>query len=293
MSAPRTNPDPEGLAKAREIQRHLPNCEVILQGSRATGDHRLDSDIDLMAVAPNGTAQRETNEILRVLLEGKRDIPVVNVTTMTREGFQQTAPIAQSQAGRAARHGVTPQGAALDHTPDRDPAPGEIRQATLHRLASAARQLRDLITMSEKEHTTGIRTAGLEGQHALERAFRGLLTAGNDNARFRRDAALMWQHVRNAGLVSDRAGAKRMEGLLKGTTHPEQQGCSLTGLSQAFRRGDPMPELGETEQKAVRQHLAPSVQMLIAEALTRSGSTREELEQAKQGPVSGAPWWTW
>ena len=210
-----------------------------------------------MAVTPNGTAQREANEILRVLLEGKRDIPVVNVMTITREGFQQTAPIAHSQAGQAARHGVTPQGEALDYTPDRDPAPGEIRQATLYWLVLAERQLRDFITMSEKEHGSGIRTAGLEGQHALERAFRGLLTAGNDNARFRRDAALMWQHVRNAGLVSDRAGARRMEELLKGTTHPEQQRCSLTGLSQAFRRGDPAPELGETEQEAVRQRLAP------------------------------------
>ena len=53
-----------------------------------------------------------------------------------------------------------------------------------------------------------------------------------------------------------------------------------------------MPELEETEQEALRQHLAPSDQMLIAEALTRSGGTQEELEQAKQGPVPGAPWWT-
>ena len=54
-----------------------------------------------------------------------------------------------------------------------------------------------------------------------------------------------------------------------------------------------MPELDETEKEAVRQHLAPSVRMLIAEALTQPGGTREKLEQAKQGPVSGARWWTW
>ena len=81
-----------------------------------------------------------------------------------------------------------------------------------------------------------------------------------------------------------------MEELLKGTTHPEQQGCSLTRFSPAFRQGNPMPEPDETEQEAVRQHLAPSVRMLIAEALTRPGGTRKKLEQAKQGPVSGARW---
>ena len=42
--------DPLGLAIAREMQVRLQPAEVILQGSRAAGGHRPDSDVDLMAV---------------------------------------------------------------------------------------------------------------------------------------------------------------------------------------------------------------------------------------------------
>ena len=46
----------------------------------------------------------------------------------------------------------------------------------------------------------------------LERAFRGLLTATNDGARFRRDAALMWRHIESTRTIADRNGAFAMEG---------------------------------------------------------------------------------
>ena len=67
-------------------------AEIILGGSRAVGDHRPDSDVDLIAVAPDEPAARRTEEILRELLEGKRDVPVVNVHIITREEFRRTAP---------------------------------------------------------------------------------------------------------------------------------------------------------------------------------------------------------
>ena len=101
MIAPRNAPDPEALAIARGMQERLQPAEVILLGSQATGDHRQDSDVDLMAVCPDEAAVREADETLRQLLEGKYEIPVVNVITITREEFRRTAPLAQSPAGQA------------------------------------------------------------------------------------------------------------------------------------------------------------------------------------------------
>ena len=66
--------DPLGLAIAREMQERLKPAEIILQGSRAAGDHRPDSDVDLMAVCPDEAAVRGADETLRQLLEGKYDI---------------------------------------------------------------------------------------------------------------------------------------------------------------------------------------------------------------------------
>ena len=82
-------------------------------------------------MAPDEAAAGRTKEILRVLLEGKHDVPVVNVMTITREEFRRTAPLAQSFAGQAARHGVTPDGRSLDYRPEREPTPEEIRELTI------------------------------------------------------------------------------------------------------------------------------------------------------------------
>ena len=106
MNDHRNAPNLEGLAIAREIQKKVHPSEIILGGSRAAGDHRPDSDVDLMAVAPDEAAARRTEEMLQELLEEKHDVPVVNVMTITREEFRRTAPLAQSFAGQAVRHGV-------------------------------------------------------------------------------------------------------------------------------------------------------------------------------------------
>ena len=293
MNMQRNAPDPQALTIAREMQQQLQPAEVILLGSRAAGDHRPDSDVDLMAVVLDDNGKREADQILRQLLEGKYEIPVVNVSTITREEFRQTAPMAQSQAGQAARHGVTPEGSSLDYVAEREPEAEEIRQATIYWLTLAERHLRSFVPLSESERFTGFQVPAFEGQTALERAFKGILTAGNDPARFRRDAAVMWRHIESTRPVTDRHGARAMEELLKGTTGPDGQRCRLTDFSEAFRRGDVMPKLAEPEQEAVRRHLLPAVNMLMGEALSRSGGTRDDMEEAKQRPVSGAPWWTW
>ena len=64
-------PDPKGLATAREIQVKVRPAEVILGRSRAVGAHRPDSDVDLIAVAPDNATAGWTKEILRELPEGK------------------------------------------------------------------------------------------------------------------------------------------------------------------------------------------------------------------------------
>ena len=74
MSPRRNAPDPEALAKAREIQGRLQPAEVILLGSRGTWDHRPDSDVDLMAAVPDETAAKDADPILRHLLKGKYEV---------------------------------------------------------------------------------------------------------------------------------------------------------------------------------------------------------------------------
>ena len=98
----------------------------------------------------------------------------------------------------------------------------------------------------------------------------------------------MWRHFESARPVADLNGARAMEQLLSATAEPDGQGCRLTAFSEAFRRGDLMPKLSEPEQQAVAHHLSPAVNALIAEALVRSGGTREDIQRERHRPGSRA-----
>ena len=289
--SPRLNtPDPEALVIARDMQERLKPAKVILLGSRAVGEHRHDSDVDLMAVAVDEAGVKETDDILRHLLEGKYDVPVVNVTTITREEFYRKAPMGQSWAGQAARHGVTSEGMSLGYRPERDPTAEEIREAAVWWLALADIHLEGFAGLAEYRSYTASFILGYEAQLALERAFKGLLTAGNDDIRFRRDAAMMWRHVEGARPIADRVGAKAMEELLNGTTGPHGQVCRLTELSEAYRRGDIIPDLSDSDLEAVKRYLLPAVNALIAESLARCGATRDDIQQERLRRRSQGDW---
>ena len=53
-------PDPRALALIRELQQQLPDTQVVLFGSRATGDWRPGSDIDLAVIGVPEPASRDT-----------------------------------------------------------------------------------------------------------------------------------------------------------------------------------------------------------------------------------------
>ncbi len=280
---PLGTPDPVGLAVAEKMQERLRPAEIILLGSRAAGDHRLDSDVDLMAVCPDEDAVREADETLRQLLEGKYAAPVVNVATIAEDEFRRTAPLGQSYAGQAARHGVTPEGKPLDYHPERDPEPEEIREATVFWLYLAETHLKsfDIIISSEDEQLCRSHIPAFQGQTALERAFKGLLAAGNDGSRFRRDAAVMWRHIKETGPITDEKGTEAVENLLAATKGPNGSRCSLTRFTEAWRRGGVVPDPTETEWQAMTRHLAPAVNALIEEALTRAEASKDDMEQER------------
>ena len=289
--SPRLNtPDPEALIIARDMQERLQPAEIILLGSRAVGEHRHDSDVDLMAVALDEPGVKEADDILRHLLEGKHDVPVVNVVTITREEFRGKAPMGQSWAGQAARHGVTPEGRSLGYRPERDPTAEEIRDAAVWWLALADIHLERFARLAVCRSYTDSFILGFEAQLALERAFKGLLTAGNDDIRFRRDAAMMWRHVEGARPIADRDGVRAMEELLRATADSDGRRCRLTELSEAFRRGDIIPDFSDSELEAVKRYLLPAVNALIAKALARCEATREHIEWERLRRRSPRAW---
>ena len=271
------------MATAADIQRLIDPAQVILVGSRATGDHRPDSDVDLMAICPDAATQTSANKTLYRLLHGRYDIPIVNVITITRDEFQQQAPLAQSQAGQTARHGVTVHGQPFAYRLDREPSPEEIQQATAFWLSLARRHLRNFTTTWESHKQLMLFYHPLHAQTTLERAIKALLTARNDDARFRRDAAIMWPHIEAVHPITNRHGAQAMNDLIAATTTPDHPACSLTKFTEAVRRDNPLPDPTEHEMEALDLFFRPAAEALIAEAKATAHVSDEHIDNADLG----------
>ena len=241
MNTFRNAPDPLGLAIGREIQQQVHPAEIMLCGSRAAGDHRPDSDVDLTAIAPDDDSAERTKAVLRELLAGQYDDPVVNVMTITRQEFRRTAPLAQSFTGQTARYGVTLDGMNLDYRPAREPTPDEIRELTLFWLRLAQPHVAMVGFLLDEPELCHVECLGRDAQWGLERSFKALLAAGNDAIRFRRNAAFLWQHVESVRPIQDRGGAQAMENLLAGNRDIGRVRVQPHGLLRSLPAGYGVP----------------------------------------------------
>ena len=163
---------------------------------------------------------------------------MVDVTTITREEFQRMIPLAQSWAGQVACHGDTPDGRSLDYRPERESTAEEIREAAVWSLTHANIHQEESGRLAEYRPDTASFILGYEAQLALERAFKGLLTAGNDDTRFRRGAVFMWRYTESTRPIADWNGTGVMEELLRATAELDGPGCRFTPTSEVHRMDD-------------------------------------------------------
>ena len=179
----RQEADAIGLAVARAAQEAAPYATVILFGSRARGDHRPDSDVDLMVIADTddrmvlraiqGTADRAAYRKLR-------EFPVkfgYDVIGMTRERFAYCRRARNHVAAQALRDGVIMNDDEFDDLCDEfeDGYPAgwpDIRQ----RLINARLRLGSM----NHSINTGLDDQDLIGfiaQQAVENALKGWISA--------------------------------------------------------------------------------------------------------------------
>ena len=102
-------PDPCAIAIARKVHRAVQPDAVILYGSRARGDHRLDSDVDLMVILTGTPGTRP--KPLPSIPASPYD---VNILVRDLHWFQRCRRARNHVAARAARDGVIIGGEALD-----------------------------------------------------------------------------------------------------------------------------------------------------------------------------------
>lgn len=140
-------PDPEALDAVRALQELWPDCQVVLFGSRAVGNWRPWSDLDIAVIGVSTddraaeTALREqASEHLRM-----RNIPVpwIQLNAFTHRHFDAWRTSLPHLAGQVQRKGIQSNGEPMPPVEQNNPWPGvqaRLRN-TRHHLHNALRDL--------------------------------------------------------------------------------------------------------------------------------------------------------
>ena len=173
--------DPKARAVAKAVYDALRPRSVILFGSRARGDFRRDSDVDLLIITDSDRLTQdeyvsacEAANAKSAEVYGVRSLLGVDVLNMSAEKFRRCRRAKNHVAGQAARDGVDmngdripPDGQEPDNMPD-------IRQ----RIANADRNLDDL--RINVVNSASQEAVGFLAQQTLENALKGWISALDD-----------------------------------------------------------------------------------------------------------------
>ena len=177
-----SHPDPRACAVARAVEEAVRPDRVILFGSRARGDFRPDSDIDLLIVTGPGPVDRRayqrTSAAAHHKVEELYDEPMgVDLVHLSEDAFHDGRRARNHVAGQAVRDGFDTNGDKVNYD---NPAPTnwpDIRQ----RIANAERELRVLNILVEGNADQ--EAIGFHAQQAIENALKGWISALDDDYR--------------------------------------------------------------------------------------------------------------
>ena len=179
MAVPRLYqpPDPRACMVARAVEATVHPNRVILFGSRARGDFRPDSDIDLLIVTGPGPVdrrayQRTSATAHRTVEEVYGEPMGVDLVHLSEDAFHDGRRARNHVAGQAVRDGFDANGDKVSYD---NPAPTnwpDIRQ----RIANAERNLADMEVLVENPRSSQ-EIIGFTAQQAIENALKGWISA--------------------------------------------------------------------------------------------------------------------
>ena len=158
------NPDPRALELVGELQQYLPDARVLLFGSRAIGDWRPGSDIDLAVIG----GSKDTAEEVVAQIRSQEPHPRAQLFHFTRPEFDALRRSLPYVAGQVQAHGLTATGEPLPSMDQDNPWPGV--QGLLH---AACRKLQTALIVFGTEPLTGEMVLATYG--ALERCVKAVL----------------------------------------------------------------------------------------------------------------------
>ena len=220
--------DPKARAVAKAVYDALRPRSVILFGSRARGDFRRDSDVDLLIITDADRMDKDEYMLAcdaahakSAEVYGARSGFGVDVLNMSAEKFRHCRRAKNHVAGQAARDGVDMNG---DRIPPDDQAPDnmpDIRQ----RVINTRRNLGDLrITV---ENAASQEVIGFLAQQTLENVLKGWISALDDEYGNTHDLDILMVTIRMHPSEDESDAGERLRWLAKYAVEYRYEGARI------------------------------------------------------------------
>ena len=203
-------PDPRACAVARAVEATVHPDQVILFGSRARGDFRPDSDIDLLIVTGPGPVNRQayqrTSAAAHRTVEEVYGEPMgVDLVHLSEDAFHDGRRARNHVAGQAVRDGFDANGDKVSYDNPQPTNWPDIRQ----RIANAERNLADMEVLVEDPRSSQ-EIIGFTAQQAIENALKGWISALDADYRNIHDLADLIAIIRRHPQEEDTSASEQL-----------------------------------------------------------------------------------
>lgn len=196
-TANRQAADTHAMAIARAVQEAVQPDTVILFGSRAVGDYRPDSDLDILIVTDREhhvSALLEAEHAARHYMKANPPELQLGIIAMDRSTFDYCRRANMHVAGQAAIYGVVMSGERLDHQynyQDNYPEHWPETRQRIRRAEEYAYNLNHFVETDYYDKTL----IGQAAEKALENALKGWLSSLQDDGRYGHAIQAAWDKL--------------------------------------------------------------------------------------------------
>ena len=281
-------PDQTALALARKVQEALRPDIVILFGSRAVGDYRPDSDIDLLVINKKeepAAAKAKAYEIAQAYMRDNPPWTELGIISISSQDFGRCRLAKQNIASQAEEYGLNMSGERLiypssysDNYPDHWPE-------TRKRVRDAEESQKQMVQMCEENHWNK-KLQVLSTQQAMENALKGWLSVDQDNGRYSHDLEATWAKLQELEDWQDdesQAARKSVTEVLEATRYTatdrddnKSQYNWLTLYAPTYRYGEYTGTMSRENQFHLTRLADRAVSDIIDLMHARSGTTDED-----------------
>ena len=284
QSAPKDKaPDAIALAAAQAAQTAVAPDTVILFGSRARGDHRPDSDVDLLVICDNNEVHAAGRARRAVKSHFKARPPQLelDIVTIGREKFNYARRAKNHIAAQALRDGIIMSGETMDCANPCDDNYLASWPDVKERMLAAYRHLRTF--HREISHPEGEQeNYGFHAQQAVENALKAWLSAADLEYGRIHDLQEIAEKIFNDPVESEMLAAAQLELLLNYTSfdNPADPGNPdnwLTRYAAHYRYSGTAFRMDGLARNRFRQEIILSVETFINRAHELSGTSNSDL----------------